>query len=322
VKLIDIFESPRKVYLVLELLTGGELFDRIVTVYPNGFSERDASILINKIVSAVDYLHSKGIVHRDLKPENLLYVSQSKDSDIKLTDFGLAKIMTSDALLKTACGTPNYVAPELLLNKGYTEAVDMWSVGVMLYILLCGFPPFFAEDNATLFEQIIQGNYTFMEPYWNHISASAKDLVSRLLQTDPKRRLTAKQVMSHPWVRGTTAQSKILPSMERLSKSRARRRFRVAINAVIASIRLKRALGSISAVTKSTKALNLGASPRTRTSTGSSSARGTPTTTSSSAAYSSTSPPSSRSRGASSATSSASTSPRIPEPKRTSLTSK
>lgn len=254
VRLFDVFESPRKVYLVLELLTGGELFDRIVNVYPSGYSERDASILIYKITSAIDYLHDRGIVHRDLKPENLLYASKDRESDIKITDFGLAKIMREDELLKTACGTPNYVAPEILMNKGYGPECDLWSLGVISYILLCGFPPFYVSDDdgnganhtAKLFDLIISGTFEFMSPYWDHISPSAKDLISRLLQVDPKKRLTAKQVMQHPFVRGTTASSKKLPAIERLSRHNARRKFKAAVQAVIASLRLQRALGALS----------------------------------------------------------------------------
>lgn len=135
VELDAVYESDTKVYLVMELLTGGELFDRIVNKYPNGYSERVASNLVKKIVESIAYLHKLGIVHRDLKPENLLYATEDDDSEIKITDFGLAKIASGEVMLKTACGTPNYVAPEVLLNQGYDASVDMWSIGVILYIL-------------------------------------------------------------------------------------------------------------------------------------------------------------------------------------------
>jgi calcium/calmodulin-dependent protein kinase I len=188
VELLDVYEDDENVYLVMELLTGGELFDRIVNKYPNGYSEKTASILIKKIVSSIQYLHKLGVVHRDLKPENLLYASEDNDSDIKITDFGLAKIANGEVMLKTACGTPNYVAPEVLLNHGYDSSVDMWSIGVILYILLCGFPPFYSENTPELFDQIINGVYDFPSPYWDNISNSAKSLIQGLLQVDPKKK--------------------------------------------------------------------------------------------------------------------------------------
>jgi calcium/calmodulin-dependent protein kinase I len=242
VKLFEIYESPRKVYLVMELLQGGELFDRIVNVYPNGYSERDASIIIYKLVSAIDYLHTRGIVHRDLKPENLLYVSDSPAADIKITDFGLAKIMRDDDMLKTACGTPSYVAPEVLLNQGYGEAVDLWSIGVVMYVILCGYPPFFSESTPELFDQICEGSFQFQSPYWDNVSTSAKDLISRLLQVDPTKRFTTKQVLNHPWIKGITATAASMPAVfGELNKYNARRRFKLGVETVMATIRMKKA---------------------------------------------------------------------------------
>lgn len=216
VKFHDVFESPRRVYLVMEMLTGGELFDRIVNQYPSGYSERDASRLVRKIVSAVSYLHSKNVVHRDIKPENLLFQSDSFDSEIKLTDFGLAKFFTKDVSLRTACGTPSYVAPEVLLDlpDGYGPAVDMWSIGVVTYILLCGFPPFYSDDAGVLFDKIKSGKFEFPAPYWNSISPSAKHLVSRLLQVDPKARLTLDKTISHPWIAGTDAIPSVISGID------------------------------------------------------------------------------------------------------------
>eukprot|EP00762_Andalucia_godoyi_P002374 ANDGO_02790.mRNA.1 Calcium/calmodulin-dependent protein kinase type 1 len=240
VRLYDLYESPRKVYLVLERLTGGELFDRIVNVYPNGYSEKEASIIIYKIVSAIDYLHSRGIVHRDLKPENLLYASDALDADIKITDFGLAKIMREDDMLKTACGTPSYVAPEVLLNNGYDAAVDMWSIGVIMYILLCGFPPFFSESTPELFDQIIAGDFSFPSPYWDNVSHSARELITRLLQVDPVKRFTTKQVLNHPWIKGNTAHMTSMSVFRELNKFNARRKLKQSIEAVVAAVRIKR----------------------------------------------------------------------------------
>lgn len=239
VDLIDVYETEQRVYLVMELLTGGELFDRIVNKYPNGYSEVVAAELCKKIVNSVKYLHSLGIVHRDLKPENLLYASESNDSDIKITDFGLAKIANGEFLLKTACGTPNYVAPEVLLNEGYDSSVDMWSIGVILYILLCGFPPFYSENTPELFEQIINGSYDFPSPYWDKVSSSAKDLVTKLLQVDPKRRFTPEQVLSHPWIKNLSTSKDHRPEIiNQLKKFNAKRKFKITVEAVLAAQKL------------------------------------------------------------------------------------
>ena len=146
------------------------------------------------------YIHSKGIVHRDLKPENLLYAAPSPNENLKLADFGLAHILKENEILETACGTPGYVAPEVLNGDGYQTPVDMWSLGVVLYILLCGFPPFYDDSTRILFEIIKQGRYDFPPEYWDDVSESAKDLIRKLLVVDPAQRLTAAQVKEHPWV--------------------------------------------------------------------------------------------------------------------------
>ena len=142
VRLLETFEDKNKVYLVMELVTGGELFDRIVE--KGSYTERDASALIKQILEAVDYMHTEGVVHRDLKPENLLYYCPDEDSKIMISDFGLSK-MEDSGVMATACGTPGYVAPEVLAQKPYGKAVDVWSIGVIAYILLCGYPPFYGK---------------------------------------------------------------------------------------------------------------------------------------------------------------------------------
>merc|ERR1719181_2095859 len=179
--------------LVMELVTGGELFDRIVA--RGNYTEKDAASLMATLCDALAYLHEQAIVHRDLKPENLLYDSPAEDADIKVADFGLARVVSGKDMMKTACGTPGYVAPEILKNKGYDSgAVDLWSVGVILYILLCGFPPFYEEELPALFDQILHARYDFPSPWWDNISKDAKDLVTKLLELDPTTRLTAAQV--------------------------------------------------------------------------------------------------------------------------------
>jgi len=183
VQLYEIYDCTDKLYLVMELVTGGELFDRIVE--KGSYTERDASQLVVQIVSAVDYLHSLNIVHRDLKPENLLYKSRDADARIMLSDFGLSKLLQSDKMMKTACGTPGYVAPEVLMRMPYTSSVDVWSIGVITYILLCGYPPFYEESDYLLFEQIKKAEYEFDSPYWDDISDDAKSFVSRLMEKRP-----------------------------------------------------------------------------------------------------------------------------------------
>nr|DBA31382.1 TPA: hypothetical protein GDO54_007243 [Pyxicephalus adspersus] len=172
VALEDIYESPSHLYLVMQLVSGGELFDRIVE---KGFyTEKDASTLIRQVLDAVFYLHRLGIVHRDLKPENLLYFSQEGESKIMISDFGLSKMEGKGDVMSTACGTPGYVAPEVLAQKPYSKAVDCWSIGVIAYILLCGYPPFYDENDSKLFEQILKADYEFDSPYWDDISDSAR----------------------------------------------------------------------------------------------------------------------------------------------------
>ncbi|KJE94315.1 calcium/calmodulin-dependent protein kinase I [Capsaspora owczarzaki ATCC 30864] len=241
VGMIEEFDTPEKLYLVLELVEGGELFDRIVD--HGSFTEQDASRLIRQITAAVKYLHERDIVHRDLKPENLLFRTPDHDSDIMITDFGLSKLINENLALETACGTPNYVAPEILLQKGYGKPVDIWSIGVITFILLCGYPPFYDESDALLFQKIMKGKFAYDPSYWSTISDSAKDVISSMLIVDPNRRLTADQVLAHPWVSGKTARDVNLSdsiSQNLKSFSSGRVMFRKAIAAVQATNRMKR----------------------------------------------------------------------------------
>eukprot|EP00066_Takifugu_rubripes_P023269 XP_011612535.1 PREDICTED: calcium/calmodulin-dependent protein kinase type 1-like isoform X1 [Takifugu rubripes] len=203
VSLEDLFESKSHRYLVMQLVSGGELFDRIIA---KGFyTEKDASKLIQQVLDAVKYLHDIGIIHRDLKPENLLYYSMDEDSKIMISDFGLSKIEEVDNMMSTACGTPGYVAPEVLAQIPYSKTVDCWSIGVISYILLCGYPPFYDESDANLFAQIIKAQYEFDSPYWDDISDSAKDFIVHLMEKDPNKRYTCEQALQHPWIAGDTA---------------------------------------------------------------------------------------------------------------------
>nr|XP_025843847.1 calcium/calmodulin-dependent protein kinase type 1B [Vulpes vulpes] len=214
----------------MELVTGGELFDRIME--RGSYTEKDASHLVGQVLGAVSYLHSLGIVHRDLKPENLLYATPFEDSKIMVSDFGLSKIQAGN-MLGTACGTPGYVAPELLEQKPYGKAVDVWALGVISYILLCGYPPFYDESDPELFSQILRASYEFDSPFWDDISESAKDFIRHLLERDPQKRFTCQQALQHLWISGDAALDKdILGSVsEQIQKNFARTHWKRAFNA-------------------------------------------------------------------------------------------
>ncbi|CAN0414241.1 unnamed protein product, partial [Ectocarpus sp. 12 AP-2014] len=206
IKLEDIFQTEQAVYLVMDLVSGGDLFDRIVE--KGVYAEDLAQELLFRVLTAVDYLHSQDIVHRDLKPENILLVGRDNDVDVKITDFGLAKRANKEGL-KTFCGTPQYFAPEVLKRRNtvlgvgrYGKEADMWSVGVILYILLSGTHPF---HTTTLFDQITHAHYSMTGEEWEHISTIGKDLVSRLLTESPDDRLTADQALAHPFITGRAA---------------------------------------------------------------------------------------------------------------------
>ncbi|XP_049806754.1 calcium/calmodulin-dependent protein kinase type 1-like [Schistocerca nitens] len=230
VQLLETFEDKHKVYLIMELVTGGELFDRIVE--KGSYTEKDASDLIRQVLEAVDYMHEQGVVHRDLKPENLLYYSPDEDSKIMISDFGLSK-MEDSGIMATACGTPGYVAPEVLAQKPYGKAVDVWSIGVISYILLCGYPPFYDENDANLFAQILKGEFEFDSPYWDDISDSAKDFIRQLMCVDVEKRYTCRQALKHPWISGNAASNKNIHGTvsEQLKKNFAKSRWKQAYHA-------------------------------------------------------------------------------------------
>eukprot|EP01117_Protostelium_nocturnum_P012262 TRINITY_DN450_c1_g1_i1.p1 TRINITY_DN450_c1_g1~~TRINITY_DN450_c1_g1_i1.p1 ORF type:complete len:348 (-),score=97.94 TRINITY_DN450_c1_g1_i1:158-1051(-) len=217
--LIDIFETSENLYLVMELVTGGELFDKIVE--KGQYTERDAATIVQKMLSAVEYLHSNNIAHRDLKPENLL-LKKGDDTGVMLSDFGLSKIVDENARLQTACGTPYYVAPEVLSASGYDLEVDLWSVGVITYLLLCGFPPFYGESLPEVFEQIMKADFDFPDPYWTEVSDDAKDFISKLLVVEPKKRPTAKEAQQHTWIKklGQDKKLNINPKLEKFNSTR------------------------------------------------------------------------------------------------------
>ncbi|XP_042558998.1 serine/threonine-protein kinase DCLK2 isoform X3 [Clupea harengus] len=199
IMLIEEVDTPTELYLVMELVKGGDLFDAITS--STKYTETDASVMVFNLAGALKYLHRMSIVHRDIKPENLLVCEYPDGTkSLKLGDFGLATVV--EGPLHTVCGTPTYVAPEIIAEAGYGLKVDIWAAGVITYILLCGFPPFRSENNLQedLFDQILLGRLEFPTPYWENISASAKELIGHMLQVNVEARFTAEDVLIHPWV--------------------------------------------------------------------------------------------------------------------------
>ncbi|KAM8913878.1 ribosomal protein S6 kinase alpha-1 isoform 3-T3 [Spinachia spinachia] len=203
ITLKDVYDNGKQVFMVTELMRGGELLDRILK--QKSFSEREASAVLHTITKTVEYLHCQGVVHRDLKPSNILYVDESGNPEsIRICDFGFAKqLRANNGLLMTPCYTANFVAPEVLKRQGYDEGCDIWSLGVLLYTMLAGFTPFAngPEDTPNeILNRIGNGHFSLTGVNWDTVSEAAKDLVSKMLHVDPHQRLTAKQVLKHPWI--------------------------------------------------------------------------------------------------------------------------
>ncbi|XP_034427603.1 ribosomal protein S6 kinase alpha-3 isoform X2 [Hippoglossus hippoglossus] len=203
ITLKDVYDDGRSVFLVTELMKGGELLDKILR--QKFFSEREASAVLYTITKTLEYLHVQGVVHRDLKPSNILYVDESGNAEsIRICDFGFAKqLRAENGLLMTPCYTANFVAPEVLKKQGYDAACDIWSLGVLLYTMLTGFTPFANGPEDTpeeILARIGSGKFSLSGGYWTSVSSEAKDLVSKMLHVDPHQRLTAGQVLRHPWV--------------------------------------------------------------------------------------------------------------------------
>jgi len=204
-KLQEVYETDEIIGLVMELVNGGELFYKIVE--KGNYSEKDAAKIVGQMIKGVMYLHGEGIAHRDLKPENLLCATDTREEfkpfRVVIADFGLSKAFDGGEDLTTSCGTPDYVAPEVITAEGvYDKSVDMWSCGVITYVLLCGFSPFLSSNQTGLFEKIMKAEYDFPDPEWTHISETAKDFIKKLLVKDPQIRYTASQCLQHPWLNG------------------------------------------------------------------------------------------------------------------------
>lgn len=209
-QLVDAFETKKEYFIFLELATGREVFDWILD--QGYYSERDTSNVMRQVLEAVAYLHSLKIVHRNIKLENLVYFNRLKHSKIVISDFQLAKL--ENGLIKDPCGTPEYLAPEVVGRQRYGRPVDCWAIGVTMYILLSGNPPFYDDADEdddrdkNLFLKILSGDYEFDSPYWDDISDSAKNLVASLMEVDQDQRLTAQEAIAHEWISGNAASDK------------------------------------------------------------------------------------------------------------------
>ncbi|CAG9317023.1 unnamed protein product [Blepharisma stoltei] len=212
VNVIETFETGRLCFLVLELCQGGELFTRITAL--RILSERQAALIMKNLFSAIMYCHDNSICHRDIKPENCLFVDTNTESELKLIDFGISKMLTEVEVMHAIDGTPYYMAPEILTGS-YTKQVDCWSLGVILYIMLGGSPPFNGKDNQEIMMNVYNGYWSFRPKAFATVSDHAKDLIARLLVKDPDIRWTAKQAYHHPWIQGLapTPQYPLVPEV-------------------------------------------------------------------------------------------------------------
>uniref|UniRef100_A0A4W5PUH5 calcium/calmodulin-dependent protein kinase n=1 Tax=Hucho hucho TaxID=62062 RepID=A0A4W5PUH5_9TELE len=230
VRLHDSISEEGFHYLLFDLVTGGELFEDIVA--REYYSEADASHCIQQILEAVLHCHQSGVVHRDLKPENLLLASKCKNAAVKLADFGLAIEVQGDQQAWFGfAGTPGYLSPEVLRKEAYGKPVDIWACGVILYILLVGYPPFWDEDQHKLYQQIKAGAYDFPSPEWDSVTPEAKNLINQMLTINPAKRITAQEALKHPWVSQRSTVASMMhrqETVECLKKFNARRKLKVS----------------------------------------------------------------------------------------------
>ena len=237
IKLFETFEDHRNIYLVMELCTGGELFDRIIEL--GHLTEHQAAIIMQQILRAVYYMHQNKIAHRDLKPENFLFTTKEalEKSPLKIIDFGLSCRFEPGQQMSTKAGTPYYVAPQVLAGK-YDHSCDVWSAGVIMYIILCGYPPFYGDTDAEVLRKVREGVFTFNPSDWRNISDDAKDLIRKMLQFNPNDRFTAEQALNHIWVKKTAPKAIDAPlessHVDNLKNFRAQNKLKKAALHVIA----------------------------------------------------------------------------------------
>jgi len=242
----EVFDQEDGYYVVLELISGGELFDRIIEL--RRFTEKDAAMTLRQAFLALQHMHERGLAHRDIKPENLLLSSKSADATIKLADFGFAALSPyEDSGLQDLLGTPEYMAPELVRLRrddqgSYGRAVDVWALGVVLYVLLSGIHPFQQEDEEAMLDNIEHARWKWLGRNWDKVSPEAKDLIQQMLNPDPKLRPSVEDCLKHKWF-ANTLDIALDDVAEELKKFQARKRLRGAINTVIASNKLRSLLG-------------------------------------------------------------------------------
>ncbi|CAK75108.1 unnamed protein product (macronuclear) [Paramecium tetraurelia] len=227
VKLYEMYQDDNSYFLISEYCDGGELFEKIKFVLI--LTEKEIASYMKQILSAVSYCHSKGIVHRDLKPENILFDSKNQGAALKIIDFGASAKLVNDEKLNKRIGTPFYVAPEVL-NGSYDEKCDIWSLGVLLYILLCGYPPFFGHSEGEVLAKVRKGTYQFDSNDWSRVSMQAKDLIRRMLFYDPSARINASEAQQHAWISNNKAKGQVNNlSLKRLQDFDSKNKLKYAI---------------------------------------------------------------------------------------------
>jgi len=247
IKAYEFFEDDFDFYLSTELLLGGELFDRIVDI--KRYSEKNARDIFNILLNTVSYLHDMDTVHRDIKPENLLLVNAEDDTQVKLADFGFAKRLHGQKT-DTACGTPGYIGPEILRGEQYGIEVDIFSLGVVLYILLSGRPPFYDSNDRKRIKKNREVLYSFNKKYWRRVSDNAKDLIAKMLEKNPAKRITARKALQHPWMTESSVELEkrdIQRAMTELRRFNLKRKFRAIVRAAVLSGKLSKMIEDLAA---------------------------------------------------------------------------
>jgi serine/threonine protein kinase len=246
---VEHVEAKDMIYIVTDLISGGELFDAIIE--RKTYTEADAKQVVTTLLFVLEYLHDAGIVHRDLKPENLMLVDKSHDAAIKVVDFGLASEVGDDAYggITVGAGTPGYLAPECTVrDPNYGKPSDVWAMGVVAYVLLCGYPPFYGDNDEELYTAIRNGDWEFDPEEWDIVSPYAKDFIKQVFTPSPFKRPNVKALMEHPWIKETVAKSVDLQrTRTKLKEFQAKRRFKKAVSGVIFSRRLNMLLSGAKA---------------------------------------------------------------------------
>lgn len=243
IDIISYFEDTENFVIVMEYANGGELFDAIIENGP--FSENDAARLIQQILIGLKLLHDNKIIHRDLKPENILISKdeKTKESTIKISDFGLARLISGEKIITDFLGTMYYAAPEIISKRPYDSSIDIWSLGVVIYVLLSAFYPFEAETSDETKEKILAAKYDFNLPEWDYISEQGKDFVKQMLQLDPEKRISIDDALKHPWMTGNAPKLQLPDLRDHLRKYNLNRRLKNVTSSTRAVLSLKKIAG-------------------------------------------------------------------------------